>query len=293
MLNNYRKFYLLVFGAVLISIGNAFTFAPPEEFKDPLLKYSDKDGGKGFGKIAKSLGWETNTNIDVGDPRAKKGGTLTMLGGETFPKTYRSIGKDSRHQINGLMDGIQYDPLLTYNYENLEWEPNLATHWKMESDSITYRFRLDPNARWSDGKEITAKDVVAYFNLLVDPGHKDPNVSKWYDEYFEVPIAETKYIVKIVAKKKDWRVFRYAAGFTPWPSFYLDETDGSGYLEKYNYSFPESWGKVTPSIKSRVQFRVLGILRRLNQKYFKKHTKKIGLQGTIYGDMQRNTLKDP
>ena len=237
MKNSYRKLYFLIFSVMLISVAYGFTFAQPEEFKDPMLKDSDTDGGIGFEKIATSLGWETNTNIDMGDSNAKKGGTLTMLGGATFPKTYRAIGKDTRQQINSLMESMQYDPLLSYDYENLEWEPNLATHWKMESDSITYRFRLDPNARWSDGREVTSKDVVAYYNLLVDPGHKDPNVSKWYEEYFEVPIAESKYIVKIVAKKKDWRVFRYAAGFTPWPSFYLDEIDGAGYIEKYNYSF--------------------------------------------------------
>ena len=237
MLSNYKKNYISLFGILLISLGNTFTFAPKEEFKDPLLKNSPKEGGVGFNDIAESLDWKTNTNIEPGDLRAVKGGTLTMLGGAEYPKTFRDIGKDSRSQINGLMAGIQYESLLIFDYENLEWKPNLATHWKMESDSLTYRFRIDPNARWSDGKEITANDVVAYFKLLVDPGHKDPNVSKIYDDLFEVPVAESKYIVRIKSKKKDWRTFRYAAGFTPMPSLYLDKIDGAGYIDKYNFSF--------------------------------------------------------
>ncbi len=237
MQNNFRKFYLLIFGVLLVTIGNTFEFDLEQGFDDPMTKDSAKDGGLGFSKIAKSLGYETNTNIEAGDPRAKKGGTLTMLGGAEYPKTFRDIGKDSRSQINGLMAGIQYESLLAFDYENLEWKPNLATHWKMESDSLTYRFRIDPNARWSDGKDITANDVVAYFKLLIDPGHKDPNVSKIYDDLFEVPEAESKYIVKVKSKKKDWRTFRYAAGFTPLPSYYLDKTNGAGYIEKYNYSF--------------------------------------------------------
>ena len=187
MLNNYRKFYLLVLGIILFNLGNAFQFAPAEEFKDPMLKDSAEEGGVGFEEIATSLGWDTNINIESGDPRAVKGGKFTMLGGAEFPKTFRDIGKDSRNQINGLMAGIQYESLLSFDYENLEWEPNLATHWKMESDSLTYRFRLDPNARWSDSKEITANDVVAYFKLLSDPGHKDPNVSSTYNDLFETP----------------------------------------------------------------------------------------------------------
>jgi hypothetical protein len=63
------------------------------------------------------------------------------------------------------------------------------------------------------------------------------------------------------------------------------------FLEKYNYSFPEEWGAVKISFKSKLEFLVLGVLRKLNQKYFKKTKDKIGLEGTIYGDMQRNELK--
>ena len=62
------------------------------------------------------------------------------------------------------------------------------------------------------------------------------------------------------------------------------------FLEKYSYSFPESWGEVSPPLNSRLQFRVLGFLRRINQKYFKKHMKKDSLKDTIYGEIQRNKL---
>ena len=237
MLNNCRTIYIAVFGALLINIGYTIKFAPKEEFQDPLLKDSAKDGGVGFEDIAESMQWETNLNIKTGDARAVKGGTLTMLGGSEFPRTYRDIGVDTRHQINSLMSSLQYESLLSFDYEDLEYKPNIATHWKIESDSLTFRFRIDPNARWSDGKEITANDVVAYLRLILDPGHEDPNTSKIMGEIFEVPVAESKYIVRVTTKKKDWRSFRYAAGFTPMPSFYLDKIDGAGYIEKYNFSF--------------------------------------------------------
>ena len=81
-------------------------------------------------------------------------------------------------------------------------------------------------------------------------------------------------------------------------SYYTDEIKEKAififgpFLEKYNYSFPESWGKVAPPIKSRIYFFVLGYLRKINQKYFKKHPTNTGLKGTIYGDIQRNELKE-
>ena len=63
------------------------------------------------------------------------------------------------------------------------------------------------------------------------------------------------------------------------------------FLEKYNYSFPEEWGVVKIPFKSKLEFLVLGVLRKINQKYFKKNTDKVALEGTIYGDIQRHKLK--
>ena len=241
--NNCRTFYIIIISAFFINFGLSFSYKPKEETKNPLLKDSKEDGGYGFHEIAKDLGWETNPSPrPAGDPNAIRGGTLTMLGGSEYPTTFRDIGKGSRYQINSLMSGLQYEALLGFDYENLEWEPSIATHWKISEDRLTYWFRIDPNAKWDDGKDVTSKDVVSYFKLLIDEGHKDPNVAMIYDELFEVPIAETKYIVKIVAKKEDWRSFRYAAGFTPMPSYYLDKVDGAGYIEKYNFAFMPASG---------------------------------------------------
>ena len=63
------------------------------------------------------------------------------------------------------------------------------------------------------------------------------------------------------------------------------------FLEKYNYSFPQSWGDVRASKKSRFQFIFFGILRKINQRYFKKPPKGLSLKGTIYGNKQRKGQK--
>ena len=55
--------------------------------------------------------------------------------------------------------------------ETFQMQPALATHWKMLGDSLTYKFRINPKAKFSDGKEVTAFDVVASFNLMADEGH--------------------------------------------------------------------------------------------------------------------------
>ena len=189
-------------------------------------------------KTNKYYGWETNNNITPsGNPNAIKGGMFTMLGGDEYPTTFRSLGKDSRSQINGLMDALQNEPLLAFDYENLEWYPVIASHWKIEDDSLTYWFRIDPKAKWADGRDIISEDVVAAFKLHTDDGHEDPNVATYYNDLFHIPEVISKYIVKIKAKKIDWRSFRAAAAMYPMPSFYLNKIDGAGYIEKYNFSF--------------------------------------------------------
>ena len=133
--------------------------------------------------------------------------------------------------------------LLSFDYENLEWSPSLATHWKISADSLSYWFRLDPQARWADGEEVTSEDIIATFKLLIDDGHEDPNVSAFWNDLFEIPVAESKYIVKITAKKKDWRSFRYCSvGFTVMPSRYLNKIDGAGFIEKYDFTFMPGTG---------------------------------------------------
>lgn len=52
--------------------------------------------------------------------------------------------------------------------------PRLATEWKVSEDGLTYTFQLATNARFHDGSQLTADDVVWTFNRLRDPGLDSP-----------------------------------------------------------------------------------------------------------------------
>ena len=150
---------------------------------------SAKNGGVGFEKYAEEMGWVTNINPNIsGDPDAVKGDTITIVAGDIFPPNFRGFGKDTRTQLNGLLEGLVYESLVGLDIETFKQEPILATHWKVSDDSLTFSYRIDPRAKFSDGREVTAKDVVASFNILIDEGHADPNVYTWWNEKFEVPV---------------------------------------------------------------------------------------------------------
>ena len=168
--------------------------------------------------LLRSQGWTTNLSPNIsGDANAVKGDTLRFLADMVFPNTLRAFGKETRSQFNSALESLIYEPLLTFDSETFKLEPALATHWKVESDSLTFLFRIDPRARFSDGREVTAEDVVATYKILIDEGHGDPNVYTFWSEKFNMPEAKSKYIVSVKAKKAEWRNLYSFSSITVYP----------------------------------------------------------------------------
>ena len=189
-----------------------------------------EQGGKGF----KGDGWQTNTDFDlIGDPHAVKGGALrTYI--QSFPGTLRMAGPEWNTAANYMINTLVYETLLNLDPETLQYTPWLASHWKIESDKLTFRFRLDPNARFSDGSPVTADDVVASWQFHTDKSLQD---LFFYTEYnkLEKPVAESKYIVRLKAKELRWDNFYIASGMRVFPAKVLKTFDGAGYLRDYNF----------------------------------------------------------
>jgi len=196
---------------------------------------SAEDGGEGFDKIAESLGFSTNDNFNLeGDPKAKKGGAFTMSFSE-YPSTFRTDGRLANSYINHMMMLLIYEPLLELDKETQNYKPALATHWKISEDKKKYTFRIDPNARWNDGKPVVANDVVETWKLLTDESILAPSTNSQFKKY-EKPIAESKYIVSVVCKEVDWYLFyNFVKGMTIFPAHHLNKIDGKGYLDKYHW----------------------------------------------------------
>ena len=153
---------------------------------------SADQGGKGF----TGVGWETNTNFDlIGDPNAVRGGMYREYITD-FPGTLRMAGPEHNTATNYTIAPMIYESLLHLHPTTLEFTPGLATHWQISPDKMTYRFRLNPNARWSDGQPVVADDIVATWNLFVDKGLQDPSRFAQFTK-FEKPVAESKYIVRV------------------------------------------------------------------------------------------------
>jgi microcin C transport system substrate-binding protein len=202
-----------------------------------------EQGGKGFtGK-----GWETNTDFDlIGDPRALKGGQFRDYVID-FPGTLRLMGPESNTEFNYSVTALAYETLLGMHPSTLEYVPNLATHWQISPDKMTYRFRINPNARFSDGTPVTSEDVVATYDLMVDKTLQDPMQLMTFSK-LNRPVAESKYIVRVQAKELNWRNFLYFSSSMPiFPAHALKGMNGDSYDKNYNYKLLPGSGPYTIS----------------------------------------------
>src|SRR5678816_4597776 len=216
-----------------------------------------EQGGKGF----KGEGWETNTSFDlIGDPRAVKGGALREYVLD-FPGTLRIEGPESNTALNYMIGPMVYESLLTIHPTTLAYIPVLATHWQISADKATYRFRINPNARWSDGEPVTASDVVATWVLKMDKGLQDPSNQMTFGK-FEKPVAESKYILSVKTKVLNWRNFLYFAGMSIFPAHVLQHVDGAAYLKDYNFKLLPGSGPYKVEESDIVKGKSVSVRRR-------------------------------
>ena len=80
------------------------------------------------------------------------------------PKTFNPVL--SSDATSSAVGSMMFDGLLTQNPITGEFEPALAESWTVSDDDLEIIFTLRKNLKWSDGKPLTADDVVFSFNQL-------------------------------------------------------------------------------------------------------------------------------
>ena len=209
---------------------------------DPSL--SAEMGGDGFEVISESLGFETYVPEPEEDEGSKKGGRFTMRFTE-FPATLRPIGKDSASEIVWMLSVFCYETLIGYNSEENHIVPGLASHWKISEDGKTFQFRIDPNARWSDGKPVVARDVVSTWDLHMDEGILEPRLQITFGKYSE-PKEISKYIVEVTSNEKHFKNFLdFGWSMQIFPSHIIDDLTAEEYLETFHFDMMTGTGPYT------------------------------------------------
>lgn len=153
-----------------------------------------------------SIQWETNTDDPpIGDPSALQGGVFNYAI-NAYPLTFRLVGPDSNDAFSAWKRSYTQEFLLVRRHPTTdEFIPWMATHWKVMDDNKTIYYKLDPDARWSDGKPITADDYVFCYEMMISPYIVDPFYNDAYTRHFASVKAIDPYTLEIVGTEPSWR----------------------------------------------------------------------------------------
>ena len=163
--------------------------------------------------------WETSNEAPLlGSPAAIRGGTFNYPLG-AYPLTFRLVGPNSNDAFAGwnraftMAFGLVGRHPVTDNFI-----PMMATHWSVQEDQRTIYFRLDPDARFSDGESVTAEDYVFTWRMMQSEHIVDPFYNSYAAQYYESVDRIDDYTLRIVGTRPSWRPIPDYAGLWPTPS---------------------------------------------------------------------------
>jgi microcin C transport system substrate-binding protein len=228
-MNNARTVHALAFLLRAIALMLGFALYATATIAEPAAP-----------QLPANLQWQTNDSDPIfADPQARRGGRYRLFM-SSFPPTLRLVGPDAN---SGFVQYLRDNNLALVNKHpnTLNPIPELATHWAFDPDNRTVYFRLDPDARWSDGVPVTADDYVFALEFM----RSKYIVAPWYNNYYTEVITE-------VIKYDDYTIAVRAAGpkppnelifdvaFNPVPRHFhqLDEH----WVENYNWRIAPNTG---------------------------------------------------
>ena len=86
------------------------------------------------------------------------------------------------------VQGYVLESLLLRDPDTLEWQGLLASDWTVSDDGLTFRFRLRPEARFSDGEPVTAEDVAFSWRFIMNEAIQAPRERAYYRKIDRVTV---------------------------------------------------------------------------------------------------------
>jgi microcin C transport system substrate-binding protein len=163
--------------------------------------------------------WQSNEDDPpIGSAEAVRGGRLNESIG-SYPLTLRLMGPNANDAFAG------WNRLFTFNFALVvrhpvsdRFMPWMATQWAVMPDQRTLYFKLDPDARWSDGKPITARDYVFTWTMMRSEHIVDPFYNSYAERFYESIDAIDDYTLRIVGTRPSWRALSDYGGLFPTPA---------------------------------------------------------------------------
>ena len=185
--------------------------------------------GAGGAEVFPREGWVEAPN-PLASEWAEKGGMLVAYMGP-YPKSFNYYL--DQNVMSAEVFGQFFETLMTQHPLTLELEPLLAERCVLEDDRRTFTFYMNPQARWSDGRPVTAEDARWTFEAVMDPKHLT-GPHKIGLERFEPPEALDEMTIRFRAKEEHWQNLLTLAGLQVLPKHAFEGRD----FNLQNFEFP-------------------------------------------------------
>ena len=111
------------------------------------------------------------------------------------------------------------ESLITRHPDTLAWEGLIARSWQISEDGLTIRFQLRDDVRFSDGKPLTADDVVFTFDFIMNSAIQAPR-ERAYLEKLQSVKALGPYEVEYRFKEPYFEALSLAGGMAILPKHF-------------------------------------------------------------------------
>ena len=194
--------------------------------------------------LPKDLNWEDgHEQPEFASPEAKRGGTLRFYI-DDFPRTLRFVGPDANGSFRGfILDNVALT-LIQKQPNTAQYFPGLAKEWALGSDGRTMYFRLDPEARYSDGVPVKAGDYFFAFFFYRSTYINDPWSNIFYSENFTRIIKYDDYTIAITWKEAKPDVYDKLGSSMPVPEHFYKEL-GPDFPQRYQWQIEPTTGPYT------------------------------------------------
>ena len=240
-----RYLALLPLALLLTGCGGSSDEAQPADFEvidntaEVEAYYADNPDFFGFKTLADlptDLTWENGGDLpEMGSPEAIKGGTeYGRL--QDFPRTFRTVGPDSNGSFRvWLLDDVSMS-IAHRHMDEFEFVPGIAESWAVDRDNKTVYVKIDPAAKWSDGKAITADDFMFMFWFYRSPYIIAPWYNNWYSSQYTniTKYDDLTFSISSLENKPDMdaRILE----LRPVPQHFYNEV-GDDFVERYQWKF--------------------------------------------------------
>ncbi len=217
------------FDAAMEAVPLFFSFKTPDDLPDDLV-------------------WEDGMDLpEFASPEARKGGTLYGAL-QDFPRTLRLVGPDANGSFRPfILDDValriarRHPNITDIGPNGHYYYPEIAREWAVDKARKTVFVRIDPAARWSDGRPVTSDDFLFLFFFFQSSHIRDPWYNNWYTESYTgiTRYDDLTFAISLPELKPDMN--SRVLDLRPMPRHFYREL-GDDFVQRYQWRFQPTTG---------------------------------------------------